>query len=131
LNDYSLAKSVYQVNLENISINESQTNMPMIIIDKQWTKATRFYCWFNILIYVFGYFYPLMKHINADSIQDDSGIAPITGLFVAMYFVLVAVNGLMKFNVRCIYILDILMFTTFYFYYLKRFSRSFSCQSID
>lgn len=106
-------------------------HMPMIIIDKQWNGATRYYCWFNIFIYVLGYFLPLINHFYADSIEDDEYRAPIFALFVALYFVIIAANGLLKFNFRTVYILDVLMFTIFYFYYLKRFARSFNCEVDD
>jgi hypothetical protein len=59
---------VSQVNLGNIFGEE--INMPMLIIDKQWQTATRFYSWINIVIYAFGYFLPLISHINADSIDN-------------------------------------------------------------
>ena len=43
---------------------------------------------------------PLINHFYADSLEDDEGKTPVFALFVALYFVLVAANGLLKLNFR-------------------------------
>jgi hypothetical protein len=89
---------------------------------------------------------PLLKHIGADSNRvfdlvaaERSGEAaeaaaiaitenayyapPYYPIFIALYFILIAVNGILRKNFQPIYFFDIILFLTFYIYYIKRLAQ--------